>query len=204
MRRSLQLIQGRDRLPSASPEFAPGQLPPFEESLLTHLDSLYSFALRLSRGQRERAEDLLQDTCLRAFKNYTSVHSPDKIKAWFFRILVNTHINEFHRRSQEPAIVDVELSDALLGGASSPPISTPEEAFFARLLDGEIQQALDALPVDFRSVVWLADVEGFDYKEISEIVQRPMGTVASRIYRGHSLLREQLREYARQRGWMKE
>lgn len=204
MRQSLQLIQGRDPLPTISTESGARPLPAFEEALLTHLDSLYSFALRLSSGRREPAEDLVQETCLRAFKNYASLHSPDKIKAWFFRILVNTNINEFHRHSQEPAVVDVELSDALLEAASFPLVSTSEEVLLARRLDSEIQRALDTLPAEFRIVVWLADVEGFDYKEISEIVQCPMGTVASRIFRGHSLLREQLHEYAQQRGWMKE
>jgi RNA polymerase sigma-70 factor (ECF subfamily) len=176
----------------------------FEEALIAHLDSLFAFALRLVGGRREQAEDLVQEACLRAFRHYESLRSPEKIKSWFFQILVNTHINEFHRQSNEPPVVDIELSDALLESVRVEPIPTPEEHLFAQLLDREVQQALDALPVEFRTVVWLSDVEELSYKEIAEIVKCPLGTVASRLYRGHSLLREQLYEYARQRGLVKE
>lgn len=150
------------------------------------------------------AEDLLQEACLRAFRHYQSLRSAKKIKSWLFQILINTHINEFHRRSREIPIIDVELSEALLDSVQAPSPITPEELLFERLLDSEVQQALDALPVEFRIVVWLADVEEFSYQEISEIINCPLGTVASRLYRGHSLLRERLREYARQRGLVKE
>lgn len=171
----------------------------FEEALLAHLDSLFSFALRLARGQRAMAEDLVQETCLRAFKAYQNLRSPENIKPWFFKILVNTHINEFHRRNQQVPIVDIELSETLLDSAP-----TPEQQLFEQLLESEIQQALDALPVEFRTVVWLADVEELSYDEIAEIVRCPMGTVASRLYRGHGLLREHLRKYAIRRGLVRE
>jgi RNA polymerase sigma-70 factor (ECF subfamily) len=180
------------------------ELPPFEESLVTHLDGLFRFALRLLKGRRPEAEDLVQEACLRAFKGYGSLRSPDKIKAWFFRILVNTHINEFHHQSRDLPVTDVELTDSLLESADVETCKTPEELLFEGLLDAQLQEVLDALPVEFRTVVWLSDVEGLSYKEISEIVNRPLGTVASRLYRGHALLREQLRELARHRGLMKE
>jgi RNA polymerase sigma-70 factor (ECF subfamily) len=197
--RRFQLIRGEQAAPGS-----PARPAHFEDALIAHLDSLLAFALRLVGGQRERAEDLVQEACLRAFKNYERLRSPEKIKSWFFQILVNTHINEFHRRSHEPPIIDVELSEALLESAEAEPIPTPEEELFAHLLDSEIQQALDGLPVEFRTVVWLSDVEELSYKEIAGIVNCPMGTVASRLYRGHSLLREHLREYARRRGLVKE
>jgi RNA polymerase sigma factor (sigma-70 family) len=114
--------------------------------------------MRLVGGQRERAEDLVQEACLRAFRNYERLCSPEKIKSWFFQILVNTHINEFHRRSHEPPILDVELSETLLESAGVEPAPTPEEMFFGQLLDIEIQQALDALPIEFRTVIWLSDI----------------------------------------------
>ena len=177
---------------------------PFEEAILAHLDSLFAFALRLVKGHRARAEDLVQEVCLRAFKNYGSLRSPEKIKPWLFQILVNTRINEFHRQSRETPIVDVELSDVLLDSTNVETVMTPEERLFGQLLDSEVQHALDTLPVDFRTVVWLSDVEELSYKEVAEIINRPLGTVASRLYRGHSLLREQLREYARRRRLMKE
>jgi RNA polymerase sigma-70 factor (ECF subfamily) len=160
--------------------------------------------MRLVGGQRERAEDLVQEACLRAFRHYQSLRSLEKTKPWFFSILVNTYINEFHRQSHEPPMVDVELSDALLESPPMDPIPTPEEQVFEPLLDVEVQQALDALPVEFRTVVWLSDVEELSYKEIAEIINCPLGTVASRLYRGHSLLRERLWEYARRRGLVKE
>jgi len=121
-----------------------------------------------------------------------------------FQILVNTYINETHRRSREPATVDVELSEALLMASGKQTAETPEEQLFAQVLDSQVQQALDALPVEFRTVVWLSDVEEMSYREICEIMNCPPGTVASRVYRGHSILRERLREYARQRGLMSE
>lgn len=175
------------------------ELPAFEEALVAHLDHLFAFALRLVSGQRARAEDLVQDVCLRAFRRYADLREPDKIRPWLFQILVNAHINEYHRRSHQPPVVDIELSDALLDQAP-----TPEEDLFNQLLDDEVERALDALPVEFRTVVWLSDVEELSYREIAEVTGCPLGTVASRLYRGHSLLREGLREYARRRGLMKE
>lgn len=204
MERRFQIIRGRQVADMAQNDSASQPLPRFEEALLTHLDSLLAFAMRLTGGQRELAEDLVQEVSLRAFRNYQSLRAPEQIKAWFFQILVNTQTNEWRRRERAIPIVDVELNEALFDAArlSSPP--TPEERLFEQLLDSEVQQALDALPVEFRAVVWLSDVEELSYQEISEIINCPMGTVASRLYRGHSLLREQLREYARQRGVVKE
>ncbi|MBI1748843.1 MAG: sigma-70 family RNA polymerase sigma factor [Acidobacteria bacterium] len=203
MLRRFRLIRGRPVARQEPPLTESVTLPrPFEEALLGHLDRLFALALRLVGGQREVAEDLVQETCLHAFRNYEQLRSPANLHAWFFRILVRTHINAFHRQRREPPIVDVELSDAWLEGASvtlAP--ATPEEHLFGQLLDVEVQQALDTLPVEFRAVVWLADVEELSYKEIAEILQCSPGTVASRRYRGHHLLRERLREYARGRGW---
>jgi RNA polymerase sigma-70 factor (ECF subfamily) len=176
----------------------------FEEVLLAHLESLFAFANRLVRGRREEAEELVQEACVRAFRKYETLRAPEKFKAWLFQILVNTYINETHRHSREPATVDVELSETLLKASGGHTAETPEKQLFARVLDSDVQQALDALPVEFRTVVWLSDVEEMSYREICEIMNCPPGTVASRLYRGHSLLREQLREYARQRGLMSE
>ncbi|MEW6213286.1 MAG: sigma-70 family RNA polymerase sigma factor [Acidobacteriota bacterium] len=176
----------------------------FEESLIAHLDSLLGFAMRLAGGKRGHAEDMVQETCLRAFKNRKSLRSLEKIKPWLFQILYNTHINEFHRMSREPPVVDIELSEALLESCNLESRLTPEAHLFEQLLDSEIQQALDELPIEFRTAVWLADVEGFSYKEISEIANCPVGTVASRIFRGHNILRERLRSYATQRGLARE
>ncbi len=203
MRRRLRVIEGGQ--PAARDEAAsPRGRPAFEEVVIAHLDGLFAFANRLVRGRREEAEDLVQEACVRAFRKYETLRSPEKFKAWLFQILVNTYINETHRRSREPATVDVELSEALLAASSKQAAETPEEELFAKVLDSEVQQALHALPLEFRTVVWLSDVEEMSYREICEIMNCPPGTVASRIYRGHSMLREHLREYARQRGLMSE
>ena len=204
MRRRLRVIDGGRAAAREQNDPLPHGRPAFEEILLAHFDSLFAFAARLVRGRREEAEDLVQEACVRAFRKYDALRAPEKFKAWLFQILVNIYINETHRHSRESAIIDVELSEALLTSAGRQTTETPEEQLFANMLDSEVQDALDALPAEFRTVVWLSDVEEMSYREICEIVGCPPGTVASRIYRGHSMLREQLREYARQRGLMSE
>ncbi len=193
-------VKPSDELQDASSQ----KRPPFEQALLAHLDSLFTFALRLEGGHHERAEDLVQETCLQAFRNYDSLHSIEKMKPWIFRILINTRINKFQSERREPALVDVDLTPELLSTGQGGRLETPEEDLFSRLLHSEVQDALDALPFEFRTVVWLADVEEMSYRDIAEITSCPPGTVASRLYRGHSLLRERLREHARRRGFAKE
>src|SRR5262249_3121118 len=200
MQPQFRVIRGSQAEEEAQPPPGLGPLPKFEEVLVAHLDSLLAFALRLAGGQRGLAEDLLQETCLRAFRNYQSLRAPERIKSWLFRILANTHINEFHRQSRESQIIDVELSEALLESAYAGSTPTPEERLFEQLLDDEVQQALDALPVEFRAVVWLRDGRGRSFQELFGIIACAPGTAWSRLYRGDGLLREKLREYAGQRG----
>ncbi len=202
VRGRFRVIQGsKDSGPVREEAGAQSRSLRFEDAILANLEGLYTFALRLLGGRRELAEDLVQETCLRALRAYETLHSPEKIKPWFFKILVNTYINQYHRQSRMKPI-DVELSDSLLSSAPVASALTPEEQFFQGLLDREIQEALDRLPAEFRTVVWLADVEELSYLEISEILDCPPGTVASRLYRAHSLLREHLR--ARRRGPVEE
>jgi RNA polymerase sigma-70 factor (ECF subfamily) len=204
LRQRLKVIDGGQAAVREQTDPLSRERPAFEEILLAHLDSLFAFANRLASGHREDAEELVQETCVRAFRKYDTLRAAEKFKAWLFQILVNTYINERQRHSRRPSIVDVELSEALLTSAGGQTAATPAEDLFAKLLDSEVQNALDALPVEFRTVIWLSDVEEMSYREICEIVGCPPGTVASRIYRGHSMLREQLRDYARQRGLMGE
>lgn len=199
MQRRFHVIRGKRAVEPSQSQPNELEIPSFEEALLTHLDSLFAFALRLMNGRRESAEDLLQEVCLKAFRNYQSVRSPQKIKAWLFHIMVNTHIDEFHRRSRHAPIVAADLSEAELASAAVSPGPSPEEQLFEHVLDKEVQKALEALPAEFCAVVWLSDVEELSYQEISQILNCPPGTVASRLYRGHSMLREQLREFARKR-----
>jgi RNA polymerase sigma-70 factor (ECF subfamily) len=200
----LRVIEGGQPTAREQTSSSPRGRPAFEEVLLAQLDSLFAFAKRLVRGRHEEAEELVQEACVRAFRKYDTLRAPEKFKAWLFQILVNIYINQTYRHSREPPTVDVELSEALLTTSGEQTGETPEDHLFAKVLDSEVQQALDALPVEFRTVVWLSDVEEMSYREICEIMNCPSGTVASRIYRGHSMLREQLREYARQRGLMSE
>lgn len=197
-----QIIQGHRTVDSEQNPLS-NELPLFEEAFLAHIDSMFAFAMRLVGGRRERAEDLVQETALRAFRGYGSLRSTEKMKTWLFQILYNIQINEFHRQSREPT-VDVELNEALLESIETAASVTPEEQFFAQLLDRELQQALEELPLEFRTTIWLSDIEELSYKEISEITKCPAGTVASRLYRGHRLLRKRLREYARGRGLLME
>src|SRR5260370_18989816 len=106
--------------------------PAFEEVLIAQLDSLFAFANRLVRGRSEEAEELVQEACVRAFRKYDTLRSPEKFKAWLFQILMNTYINETRRHSRQPPIVDVELSEALLMGAGGQTAATPEEELFAK------------------------------------------------------------------------
>ncbi|MGH7801577.1 MAG: sigma-70 family RNA polymerase sigma factor [Thermodesulfobacteriota bacterium] len=172
-----------------------------EEILIKHLDSMYSTALRLTKN-KEKAEDLVQDVCLRAFRYFDQLRSNNKLKAWLFKILMNTFINKYRKRIKEPPLIEIELSESLLESASAlyRHNSNPEEILIKSSLDEEIKEALDNLHVDLRVVLWLSDVEGFTYEEIKEILRCPIGTIASRLYRARSLLRETLWEYARKRG----
>ena len=172
-----------------------------EEILIKHLDSMYSTALRLTKN-KEKAEDLVQDVCLRAFRYFDQLRSNNKLKAWLFKILMNTFINKYRKRIKEPPLIEIELSESLLESASAlyRHNSNPEEILIKSSLDEEIKEALDNLHVDLRLVLWLSDVEGFTYEEIKEILRCPIGTIASRLYRARSLLRETLWEYARKRG----
>jgi len=173
----------------------------FEEILMKHLDSMYTIALRLTK-KKDRAEDLVQDTCLKAFNHFDQIRINSKVKSWLFKILMNTFINNYRKVIKEPPIVELELSESLLDSSTNlyRHNSNPEEILSEGLLDEEISDAIENLHVDFRAVLWLSDVEGFTYQEIGEMLECPIGTIASRLYRGRSLLREALWEYAKKRG----
>ena len=179
-------------------------LPTFEEAVFVHLDSLFAFAMRLAGGSRDVAQELVQETCLRAFVNYRSLRSPASVKSWLFQILVNVSSTQFQRQQRQVPIADVELADDLLEKADAQGPLTPEQELLDKRLDRKVEEAFDSLPAEFQTVVWLSDVEGLNYREISEILNCPMGTVASRLYRGHRMLRERLLEYAKRRGVARE
>lgn len=170
-----------------------------EEIIMTNLDSIYSTALRLTKNKND-TEDLVQETCLKAFKHHEQISSNNKAKSWVFSILMNTFINSYRKKIKEPPLVDIELSGSLLDHVVTIPNLSPEQIALNYVLDEEIKEALDSLHVDFRTVIWLSDVEGFTYQEIQEMLNCPIGTIASRLFRARSLLREILFEYAKERG----
>lgn len=177
----------------------------FEEIALEHLTPLFNLALNLTRNRKD-AEDLVQETYLRAYRFFDSYQPGTHIKAWLFRILRNTFINRYRAKKARPDEVDfskVELAyervvDEQFLQAHRP--VSPEEALMNGVLDEEIETAMARLPEEYRSVVILALVEDLSYKEIASLLSIPLGTVMSRLHRGRKMLQSQLLEYARKKG----
>ncbi len=175
----------------------------FEEGVLPLLDPLYAGALRMTRHP-EDASDLVQETLERAFRSFDQFKPGTNLKAWMFRILTNSYINGYRKRQRQPqqsSTEDVEDWQMMAAEShSSKGLRSAETEALDRLPDGDVKRALADIPEDFRIAVYLADVEGFAYKEIAEIMGTPVGTVMSRLHRGRSQLRDKLADYARQRG----
>jgi RNA polymerase sigma-70 factor, ECF subfamily len=170
----------------------------FQNAELPYRDQLFKTALRLTRSA-EDAEDLLQETYLKAYRHYASFQPGTNLKAWLFKILKNTFINEYRRRKQLPAQVDFaeleETFESAVVSTDSRAIRTPEDEVMEATLDSEVRGALTALPHNYKVVVLLADIEGYAYKEIADILAIPVGTVMSRLYRGRRLLERALLSY---------
>ena len=178
----------------------------FEADALPLLNSLYSAALRLTRNPSD-AEDLIQETYLRAFRAFHQFEAGTNLKAWLYRILTNTFINSYRKKQREPQTVsDDELEDwylySKMAGSGAEP--SAETAVIESLPDEEVQEALASLPEQFRIAVLLADVEGFSYKEIAEITEVPIGTVMSRLHRGRKALEKRLWDVVRERGLVRD
>jgi len=171
----------------------------FEALALAHLDPLYAAALRLTKNERD-AEDLVQDTCMRAFRFFEKFERGTNIKAWLFKILTNTFINKYRRKVKERSVVEgsdrESVSERFVSRDATDFAADPERYFFDRLLSDDVLRAIDLLPIDFRLVVILADLQEFSYKEIADILECPVGTVMSRLFRGRKLLQKSLRDYA--------
>jgi RNA polymerase sigma-70 factor, ECF subfamily len=175
----------------------------FEEDVVPLLPQLYSAALRMTRNPAD-AEDLLQETLLRAFRGYGGFKTGTNLRAWLYRILTNTFINRYRQQSRQPAEVELgELEDLYLyrrlGEASGAARSAEDEAL-ERFVDEDVKAAVESLPDNFRIPVLLADVEGFSYKEIAKIMEVPIGTVMSRLHRGRKALEKALWEINERRG----
>lgn len=174
----------------------------FQDEIVPHLDAMYNFALRLTSDPND-AEDLVQDTIVKAYRFFSSYEKGTNAKAWLFRILKNSYINNYRKRSKQPSQVDYDEIATFYETIRSDRTDTTdlESQMFRQLVDDDISNALEKLPEDFRTVVLLCDVESFTYEEISNMLDVPIGTIRSRLHRGRNLLKAELLDYAENRGY---
>ncbi len=194
-------------IPSLLAFFSPGlkkKHAEFEAEALPHMDVLYNFALRTT-GNEDDARDLLQETYLKAYRFWDKYEKGTNIRAWLFRIMKNSYINRYRKEMKEPDTVDYDEIENFYNSIRAQSIDTNDlqEKLYGNLLGDEVAKALEALPDDFRTVVILSDIEGLTYEEIAEFIERPIGTVRSRLHRGRKLLQRMLFEYAKNRGIIK-
>lgn len=178
----------------------------FERDALVFMDQLYAAALRYTKNP-EDARDLVQDTYLKAFNSFHQFEEGTNLRAWLYRVLTTTFINTYRKDQRRPQLASGELEDWQLAEAQSHTSDlgkSAEAEALENLPDSDIKRALQEIPEEFRIAVYLADVEGFSYKEIADIVAVPAGTVMSRLHRGRKLLREKLADYAKELGYSTE
>jgi len=175
----------------------------FEKDALVFTSQLYSAALRYTKNAHD-AQDLVQDTYAKAFTSFHQFEPGTNLKAWLYRILTTTFINNYRKDQRRPLISGSELEDWQIADASSHTSNlgkSAEDEVLENIADKDVKDALAAMPEEFRMAVYLSDVEGFSYKEIAEIMEVPTGTVMSRLHRGRKLLKESLTTYAKERGF---
>ncbi len=169
---------------------------------MPHINSMYNFAYRLTLDQDD-SKDLVQDTYLKAYRFIDSFQQGTNAKAWLFRILKNSFINDYRKKSKEPSKVDYQEVESYYNSDEVDRQITPDLRVEALkdMIGDEISNALNSLDVDFRTVIILCDLEGFKYDEMAKILDIPIGTVRSRLHRARNLLKEKLSEYAKQMGY---
>lgn len=174
----------------------------FNQEFMPHINSMYNFAYRLTLDGDD-AKDLLQDTYLKAFRFIDSFQQGTNAKAWLFRILKNSFINDYRKKSKEPSKVDYQEVETFYNSEDVDRQITPDLRVEALqdMIGDEISIALNSLDVDFRTVIILCDLEGFKYEEMAKILDIPIGTVRSRLHRARNLLKEKLSEYAKKMGY---
>lgn len=179
----------------------------FEALVNAHLDSLYGSALRLTRN-RAAAEDLVQDTFLKAWRSFRTFQAGTNARAWLYKILMNAYIDTYRKTSRAPEIVDQEdVGDFYLYARAQDSEEyrregDPEEILLSKIMDADVKSALEQVPEPFRAAVILADLEEFSYREIAQILDIPIGTVMSRLYRGRRHLQRLLWDYAKRAGYV--
>lgn len=174
----------------------------FESEFYPLVDSLYNFAFRLTLDE-EDANDLVQETYLKAFRFINSYQQGTNAKAWLFRILKNSFINDYRKRSKEPDKIDYEEVEQIYNSDDVDYRSTTDlrTEMFGNMVGDEVTTALNSLPVDFRLIILLCDIEGFTYEEISKIIDIPIGTVRSRLHRARNMMKDKLKNYAASLGY---
>jgi len=174
----------------------------FESELLPHIDALKTFAFHLSYDEDD-ANDLVQETYMKAHRFIDKYEQGTNAKAWLFKILKNAYINEYRKKKKRPTRVDFEdiVSYHDSDDSRVPGYLDLREEIFASMMGDEVTIAINSLPIDFRTVVLLCDVEGFTYEEISKIIDVPIGTVRSRLFRARNMLKEKLKRYATNLGY---
>lgn len=175
----------------------------FEREAVPHMDALYNYALKMT-GDSDDASDLIQETYLKAFRFFDKFEKGTNCKAWLFRIMKNTYINTYRKNTKEPDKVDYDDVENFYENikASNTDSAHLEKDIYDNLLDDELSGAITSLPEDFRTVVILADIEGFTYEEIADFIDVPVGTVRSRLHRARKMLFTKLYEYAGDKGYI--
>lgn len=177
----------------------------FEKEALPHMDALLRTALRMTKNEAD-AEDLVQETFVKAYRFWDKFEQGSNCRAWLFKIMTNIFINDYRSKSRAPQAVDVDdIDDNYLYRhlTTSDHEENPEGQFFAKIFDDDVKKAIEELPDDFRMVVVLSFLEGFSYQEIADIADLQLGTVKSRLHRGRKLLQKQLYDYAVRNGFIK-
>ncbi|GAB4235034.1 MAG: sigma-70 family RNA polymerase sigma factor [Ekhidna sp.] len=174
----------------------------FDKEFMPHIDSMYNFAYRLTFDEDE-AKDLVQDTYMKAFRFINSFQEGTNAKAWLYRILKNSFINDYRKKSKQPAKVDYQEVEQFYNSEDTPSNATVDLRMETTkdMIGDEISNALNSLAIDFRTVIILCDLEGFTYEEMAKILDIPIGTVRSRLHRARNLLREKLTTYAHSMGY---
>jgi len=180
------------------------KLKEFEETALVHLDLLYNTALQMTRNAQD-AEDLVQETFVRAYRFFDKFEKGTNCKAWLFKIMRNNFINNYRKKAKEPARVDFEdVESTFTADANKEMLSEAAklqpDQIFDKLVEDDVRNAMESLPEDFRTAIVLSDIEGLSYQEIADILQCPIGTVRSRISRGRKFLQKRLYDFAKKKG----